>query len=150
METTLLLDPDILYWVVGPLFAIMVAAGLLRHYVMQLMKNDKQHIPPVAQRAHNCLKQTTKIRSGGAAHYMTTWKWQVRKQHYVEWLQKEAEWCEKEHEKQQESGESANDNDPMSMMMNNPLSMMKGNMAFMVQNMVRVKKKCWETKSVML
>jgi hypothetical protein len=130
---TLLLDPDIRDWVVLPLFVIMVAAGLLRQSVGQLLQSAKQKIPPTAQRAENVLKQTTKIRSG-AAHYMTTWKWSGRKQHYRQLLLDEADWCDQQHE--QEQSKEKDSDDPMNMMMNNPLSMMKGNMAFMVQNMV--------------
>jgi hypothetical protein len=127
---TLLLDPDIRDWVVLPLFVIMVAAGLLRHYVGILLQGPKAKTLPVPQRTQNLLRQTTKIRSG-AAHYMVTWKWYVRKQHYVDMLRKEAEWCEQI--KQDEDDEAE---DPMSAMMNNPMGMMKGNMVFMVQNMV--------------
>lgn len=128
---TLLLDPDIRDWVVLPLFVIMVAAGLLRQSVGQLLQSPKQKTPAVAQRAQNTLQQAMRIRSG-AAHYMTTWKWHIRKQHAAAILQEEAEWCEAQAE-QEAQDES---DDPMAAMMNNPLSMMKGNMAFMVQNMV--------------
>ena len=129
---TLLLDPDIRDWVVLPLFVIMVAAGLLRQSVGQLLQSPKQKTPVLAQRAQNVLQQCSRIRSG-AAHYMTTSKWHVRKQHAVKVLQEEATWCEEQAAAAEENGEAE---DPMGAMMNNPLSMMKGNMAFMVQNMV--------------
>jgi len=127
---TLLLDPDIRDWVVLPLFLIMIAAGLLRVYVGQLLQGDKQKMKAIPQRAQNLMRQTIKIRSG-SSHYITTWKWHVRKQHYVILLQQEAEWCEAEHKKKEEEGDASDD--PMSAMMNNPLGMLKGNMAFMVQ-----------------
>ena len=82
----------------------MVAAGLMHHSVMRLMQNDKQAVPAMAQRAQSCLRQTSKIR-GGAVHYMTTWQWLVRKQHYAKRvLPDEAAWCEKQHEQQKEDG----------------------------------------------
>jgi hypothetical protein len=114
----------------------MVAAGFLRHYVGTLMAGDKVVMTVIPQRAQNVLRQTTKIRSG-AAHYMPTWKWYVRKQHYAELLREQAAWCEQEHVKAAEAAANSTDsNDPMAAMMNNPLGMIKGNMAFMVQNMV--------------
>jgi hypothetical protein len=130
---TLLLDPDIRDWVVLPLFVIMIAAGLLRHYVGTLLQGDKTAAAVIPQRAQNFMRQTTKIRSG-AAHYMPTWKWYVRKQHYAEQLRQQAAWCQCEQAAAADA--AAADSDPMSAMMNNPLGMMKGNMAFMVQNMV--------------
>jgi hypothetical protein len=130
---TLLLDPDIRDWVVLPLFVIMIAAGLLRHYVGTLLQGDKTAAAVIPQRAQNLMRQTTKIRSG-AGHYMPTWKWYVRKQHYAELLREQAAWCEQEHTKA--AAKAADDSDPMSAMMNNPLGMLKGNMVGMVQNMV--------------
>lgn len=132
---TLLLDPDIRDWVVLPLFVIMVAAGLLRHYVGTLLQGDKSQQTVIPQRVQNMLRQTMKIRSG-AAHYMPTWKWYVRKQHYAVLLKEQAAWCEQEHVKAAEKAADSDATDPMSAMMNNPLGMIKGNMAFMVQNMV--------------
>ena len=94
---TLLLDPDIRDWVVLPLFVIMVAAGLLRQYVGRWMQSAKVKTPLIASRSQNMLKQTTRIRSYGASHYMTTtWKWHLRRQHVVQQLRAEAEWCEEE------------------------------------------------------
>jgi hypothetical protein len=136
--TELLLDPDILYWVVIPLFLLMVAAGMLRHNVMRLLQNDKQPIPAVAQRTKNTIRHMQRIRSAAAAAMMTSAKWQARKLAYMEYLQLEVVWCEQEKEKE-ETGAAGADDDPMAALMGgaNPLSMMKGNMAFMVQNMVR-------------
>ena len=137
--TEILLDPDILYWVVIPLFVIMVAAGLMRHSVMRLMQNDKQHTALSSQRAQNSLRHAVRLRS--AVHYcFTTHQWHVRQQHAAaDVLPAEAAWCEKQQEKKK--SDNGDDNDPMAAIMGggaNPLSMMKGNMAFMVQNMVRL------------
>ena len=131
---TLLLDPSIRDFVVLPLFLIMVSAGLLRFNVMQLLASDKQNTPVIASRCQSLLRQVMQVRMG-AAHYMTTWKWHVCKQHAIQQLQTEAEWAEQQ---QQDGADGAGD-DPMAAMMNNPLSKMKGNMAFMIQNMVRQK-----------
>ena len=127
--STLLLDPDIRDWVVLPLFAIMVLAGIIRHYVGILLANEKKRVPDLWQRSQNLMKQTSKIRSPGA-HYMTTWKWHVRKNHYAERLEAGAVYAEEEEEarktKKAEDG-SGDDKelDPMEMMMGgaNPLSM---------------------------
>jgi hypothetical protein len=133
----LLLDPAIRDWVVLPLFVIMIAAGLLRHYVGLLLQGDKTKVGKIPQRTQNLMRHTAKVRSG-AAHYMSTWKFHARKQHYSQLLADEAEWAQAEHDKQQESEGSKADDDPMSALMgpNGPMGMMKGNMAFMVQNMV--------------
>ena len=131
--TTLLLDPDIRDWVVLPLFVIMVAAGLLRHYVGQWLTPAKTPLNPIVARQQATLRHVTKIRSP-AGHYMSTWRWQVRKQHAVTVLQEQADWAEAAVAKQEEEG--TDDGDPMSSMMSNPMSMMGGNMAFMVQNMI--------------
>jgi hypothetical protein len=72
------------------------------------------------------MRQTTRIR-GNAAHFMTTYRWQLRKQQAIEMLKQEADRAEK--------AEEEVDDDPLSAMAN-PLGMLKGNMAFMVQNMV--------------
>ena len=130
---TLLLDPDIRDWVVLPLFVIMVAAGLLRHYVGQWLTPAKTPLNPIIARQQATLRHVTKIRSP-AGHYMSTWRWQVRKQHAVTVLQEQADWAEGAVAKQEEEG--AADDDPMSSMMSNPMGMMQGIMAFMVQNMV--------------
>lgn len=131
---TLLLDPDIRDWVVLPLFVIIVVAGLLRSVVSQYLQGAKQPVAPTAQRAHNMLKQTTRIRTS-AANYMSQKQWQARKQHVMELLRSEADHLEETHEKQKEDGTAPPN--PMEAMMANPMSMLGGNMVFMVQNMVR-------------
>lgn len=128
----------------------MIAAGLLRHNVGVLLKADPQKTGFIQQRAQGTARHTSKLKSG-ASHYISTWKWQVRKAHYAKLLQQTAEWCESDQAQaaakpkkmiknedgtlvEAEDADGADD-DPMANMMN-PLSMMKGNMAFMVQNMV--------------
>lgn len=125
----LLLDPDIRDWVVVPLFIIIVIAMLLRSTVMQYMQSAKQPIPIAAVRAHNLLRQATRIR-GSAARYLHNGP--ARQQAAVELLQKAAD--ELEHREKEEGGTAA---DPMEQMMQNPMGMLGGNMVFMVQNMVR-------------
>jgi ER membrane protein complex subunit 3 len=127
---TLLLDPDIRDWVVLPLFVLMVAAGLLRHALGQYLQGEFEAKPRIVQRAQNKAAQLSRIRSG-AAHYLTTDQWRARKQHAVQMLQQEADWCEKAQAEEEENKKE--DDDPMSQMLGNPLGMMKGNMAFMVQ-----------------
>ena len=124
----LVLDPDIRDWVVVPLFLIIVITMLLRGTVMQYMAGAKQPIPNAAVRAHNLLKQTTRIR-GSAAQYLHNGP--ARQQAAVELLQQAAD--ELEH---QENEDGAAASDPMEQMMQNPMSMLGGNMVFMVQNMV--------------
>ena len=124
----LLLDPDIRDWVVVPLFIIIVIAMLLRSTVMQYMAAAKQPIPVAAVRAHNLLKQATRIRS--ASHYLHNGP--ARQQAAVELLNQMAD--ELEAAKGDEGGAAS---DPMEQMMQNPMSMLGGNMVFMVQNMVR-------------
>lgn len=144
---TVLLDPDIRDWVVLPLFVIMVITGLLRQSVGMLFSNAKVKIPYVCQRGQYMLQQTTRLVRTSAGHYMTTHQYNVRKEHTIQLLQQQLEWCENEKVKQQEEaenddGSSSNNNaasDPMADMMANPMKMMGGNMFFMVQNMVRTK-----------
>lgn len=126
---TILLDPQIRDWVVLPLFVIMVTAGLLRHTVGQLLQADQVSTPLTVARAHSTLNQARRIRSG-AAHFLSTFQWYVRKQHYAEGLKETADWCE--HFEDDSKKNSNNDDDPMAAMMN-PMGMLKGNMAFMVQ-----------------
>jgi hypothetical protein len=130
----LLLDPAIRDWVVLPLFVIMIVTGLLRHYVSLLLQGDRTKLGKIPQRTQNKLRQVTKLRSG-AAHYMSTWKFHARKQHYAKLLQEEAIWTQTEHELMQQQTGGEDDDDPMAALMN-PMGMMKGNMVFMVQNMV--------------
>lgn len=137
---TLLLDPDIRDWVVLPLFAIMVMAGMLRTAMGQLLAGAPERKNVIVQRAQNKMNQASQLRNA-SRHYITTTQWNLRRQHFVKLLQDEALWCEQAEEKKKnaadgEDGDSngaADADDPMSQMMNNPLSMMKGNMVFMVQ-----------------
>ena len=106
----------------------MVVAGLLRGHVGQFLQASKAKRPLIYDRASHTLQHCSKIRSG-AAHYIPTYQWYIRKQHYADVLQQQADWCDQ----QADVDTSSDADDPMSMMMNNPMGMMKGNMAFMVQ-----------------
>jgi hypothetical protein len=126
-EQTLLLDSDIRDWVVLPLLVIMVAAGLLRHWVSSLLKpSPKPFSSPVEGRAKNYLMCAARLRTG-SANYLSQAKWEARRRHYSDKeegsLRKEAEWATKETENQQSSGAAADPMNPMAM-----LDGMKGNM----------------------
>mmetsp|Transcript_19041 Transcript_19041/g.31593 ORF Transcript_19041/g.31593 Transcript_19041/m.31593 type:complete len:301 (+) Transcript_19041:114-1016(+) len=133
-EQTLLLDSDIRDWVVLPLLVIMVAAGLLRHWVSTLLKPTPKPMPSnIESRSKNLLMCAARLRTGNA-NYLSQAKWEARRRHYSDKeegsLRKEAEWATKEAETKQNT-DVDNMMNPMSM-----LDGMKGNMVFMVQNMV--------------
>jgi len=130
----LLLDPDIRDWVVVPLFLIIVIAMLLRSTVMQYLQGAKQPIPIAAVRAHNLLKQATRIRGSAAQQYLHNGP--ARQQAAVELLNQTADALEHE----EKEGGGASGADPMEQMMQNPMGMLGGNMVFMVQNMVCTEK----------
>lgn len=125
-EQTLLLDSDIRDWVVLPLLVIMVAAGLLRHWVSTLLKPSPKPMPSnIESRSKNLLMCAARLRTG-SANYLAQSKWEARRRHYSDKedgaLRKEAEWSTKEAETQQNTAAI----DPM-----NPMAMMdgmKGNM----------------------
>lgn len=124
-EQTLLLDSDIRDWVVLPLLAIMVCAGLLRHYSGILLKANPKPITKIESRAKNALSCAMRIRTGNA-NFLSQSKWEARRKFYSDkeegYLRKEAEWATKEAETVQDTPAV----DPM-----NPMAMMdgmKGNM----------------------
>lgn len=123
---TILLDSDIRDWVVLPLLVIMIAAGLLRHYVGILLKGKSKSLSKEEQRSKSDLQRSVRIKSG-SANFISTIKWNARKDYYSGvFLRQEAEWATQEKETNPSSGGP----DPM-----NPMSMMDGmmgNMAFMV------------------
>ena len=148
----LLLDSDIRDWVVLPLFVIMVAAGLLRVQVGNLLKSDPKNMPKLQQRSQSTLRFINSLKSG-SVNYISTSKTEARYAAWPELLHDQADWCENYVEEQQKLkeqqrlqleqaggdpsklAEAAADDDDMP----NPMAMMegmKGNMAFMVQNMV--------------
>jgi hypothetical protein len=129
----ILLDSDIRDWVVLPLFVIMVAAGLLRFYMGNMLKPAPKSTTKVSQRTQASVRCTSTLKSG-AVHFLSTSKLEARKTAYPELLKDQAEWCEA-HLDEQEQNKSEDDDGEMP----NPFAAMegmKGSMAFMVQNMV--------------
>lgn len=136
-EQTLLLDSDIRDWVVLPLLAIMISAGLLRHFVGLLLKPDPKPLTKIESRAKNDMARAVRLRTGNA-NFISQDRWESRRRHFSDkesgYLREESEWAANEAEKEKEDGSAPGGIDPM-----NPMSMMdgmKGNMVFMVQNMV--------------
>lgn len=131
----ILLDSNIRDWVVLPLFVIMVAAGLLRFHLGNMLKPDPKNVTKVTQRTVSSIRSTS-ILKGGAVHFLATSKLEARKTAYPELLKEQVEWCESHlDEEDAKKDKISNDDDEMP----NPLAAMegmKGNMAFMVQNMV--------------
>jgi hypothetical protein len=130
----ILLDSNIRDWVVLPLFVIMVAAGLLRFHMGNILKPDPKNSTKVTQRTQAAV-QSTSILKGGAIHFLSSSKLEARKTSYPKLLRDQAVWCETHLDEKEEAAEQAGDDDNMP----NPFAMMegmKGSMAFMVQNMV--------------
>lgn len=130
MSENILLDSNIRDWVVLPLFVIMVAAGLLRFYMGNLLKPAPKDLSKVAQRTQSTLRSTTALKTG-ATHFLSTQKLEARRAAYPELLKEQVEWCEN-HLDEKEAAEGEGD-------MPSPFAMMEGmqgNMVFMVQNMV--------------
>ena len=81
----LLLDSSIRDWVVLPLLIIMIAAGLLRHYMGILMKGKPAKIPPTEARVRSCLTRyvPTYIRIQITHKYPTKMKCKILKMEQV-------------------------------------------------------------------
>lgn len=130
----IMLDPNIRDWVVLPLFVIMVAAGLLRFYMGNVLKPAPKPISKVAQRTQTTLRTMSALKSG-ATHFLSTSKLEARRMAYPEVLKEQVEWCDNHlDEKEAAAAADAKDGD-----MPNPFAAMEGmqgNMVFMVQNMV--------------
>ena len=132
----IILDSDIRDWVVLPLFVIMVAAGLLRVHMGNLLKPDPKKQEKIAQRTQSSVRATSTLKTG-AIHFLSTPKLESRKLAYPELLKDQAEWCEtylEEKERAREENPMDDDDD-----MPNPFAAMdgmKGGMVAMVQNMV--------------
>lgn len=136
----LLLDSSIRDWVVLPLLAIMISAGLLRQYLSQYLRAKSTMLPKVEIQSKSLLQRLGRIRcAGGGGGFLDEAKFEARRRYYVELLQVKAD--EAETQKQQESSNNNNDDtnnttglpgmDPSAM-----LDGMKGGMVGMVQNMV--------------
>ncbi len=130
----ILLDSNIRDWVVLPLFVIMVAAGLLRFYMGNLLRPASKPISKVAQRTQTTLRATSALKTG-ATHFLSTNKLEARRLAYPEILKEQAEWCENHLDEKaaalEAEGESSDMPNPFAAMEG-----MQGNMVFMVQNMV--------------
>jgi hypothetical protein len=129
MSETILLDSDIRDWVVLPLFVIIVAAGLLRFYMGNLLNPAPKDLSKVAQRTQSALRTTSALKTG-AIHFLSTQKLEARRAAYPEVLKEQVEWCEN-HLDEKEAAEAEGDAP-------NPFAMMEGmqgSMVFMVQNM---------------
>ena len=127
----ILLDSQIRDWVVLPLFVIMVAAGLLRFHMGNVLKPAPKNVSKVAQRTQASIRSTSVLKTG-AIHFLSTPKLEARKAAYPECLKDQADWCEAHLDEQKEASDDGDE-------MPNPFAAMegmKGNMAFMVQNMV--------------
>uniref|UniRef100_A0A7S4QZ46 ER membrane protein complex subunit 3 n=1 Tax=Ditylum brightwellii TaxID=49249 RepID=A0A7S4QZ46_9STRA len=135
----LMLDSSIRDWVVLPLLVIMITAGLLRHYLGQLLRAGGKSIPAIEGRAKGCLSRSARLRAGGG-WFISASKWEGRRRYVSDrengYLREEALWAEEEKESagNGESGGGMPGMDP-----SNPMAAMdgmKGQMAAMVQNMV--------------
>jgi len=133
----LLLDSRIRDWVVLPLLVIMIAAGLLRTYVSQLLRAKSRKVTTVERRGRSDLQRASRLRGGGGG-YICGIKWEGRRRYTCQreggWLREEAVWAEEEKERGDAEGQNGDGADMM-----NPMAAMegmKGNMVFMVQNMV--------------
>jgi hypothetical protein len=134
MTQNILLDSDIRDWVVLPLFVIMVAAGLLRFHMGNLLKSAPKNASKVQQRTMASLRHTSALKSG-AVHFLTTSRFEARKAAYPELLKDQAEWIETYIE-EKENAAAVEDDDAEMPSPFAAMEGMKGNMAFMVQNMV--------------
>lgn len=136
ISQNILLDSSIRDWVVLPLLIIMVLAGLLRHYLSQVLRSSStKKVPKVEHRIKHTLQRSSRLRSG-ASSYLSKSKWEARRLYWTNeengYLKEEIQWIEEE-EARQENAEVGDDDMPDPMAMMGP---MKGQFAFMMQNMV--------------
>lgn len=137
------LDPSIRDWVVLPLLVIMIAAGLLRTYLGQLLRAKSRKIDPTEARGRPDLQRAKRLVGGGGG-YLDPAKWEARRRYYAGessvgaaadakggFLRDEARWAEEFKQEQEQSAGALDAMNPMQAMEG-----MKGQMAFMVQNMV--------------
>lgn len=140
----ILLDSSIRDWVVLPLLILMIEAGLLRHYLSQVLNSAKgRNIPKIEHRVKNACFRASKLRTG-AASYLSRSKWEARRTYWTDvddgYLMEELQWIEEEEERAAEGGEGGDGaNKTGDVDMPDPMAMMgplKGQAAFMIQNMV--------------
>ena len=136
-QQLLLLDSSIRDWVVLPLLAIMISAGLLRQYLGQYLRAKSTPLPKREVRAKSLLQRMSRLRcAGGGGGFLDQTKFEARRRYYVEFLKETADVMEQEPE---DSGSDGNKNKSSDLPGMDPSAMMdgmKGGMAGMVQNMV--------------
>jgi hypothetical protein len=115
----------------------MVAAGLLRFHMGNILKPDPKNATKVLHRVQSSVRSTS-ILKGGAIHFLSTSKLEARKAAYPELLRDQAGWCETHLEEEAEALAQAQTEDGDGEIPNPfaAIEGMKGNMVFMVQNMV--------------
>lgn len=118
------LDPNIRDWVLLPIFVVMFMQGLLRHYITQLLKDEKKVTIQAIQQGE-LLRRSQRLRHNN--QYITPSAWRMRKSYFVNKAFKEKPKVESEGEKAPEMPAQ----DPMAM-----VGMMKQNMAMIVPNML--------------
>ena len=147
LSQNILLDSSIRDWVVLPLLILMIEAGLLRHYLSQVLNAAKgKNMPKIEKRVKSACIRASKLRSG-AASFLSRSKWEARRLYWTDnetgYFCEELQWVEEEKDREQNGGnddggggesEKSTDSDmpdPMAMM-----GPMKGQAVFMIQNMV--------------
>lgn len=81
MVPNLHLDPAIRDWVVLPLLVIMIAAGLLRTFVGQLLRAKSRKVPLPEARGKNVQQRARRIASGGGG-FLGRGKWEARRRYF--------------------------------------------------------------------
>ena len=100
----ILLDSSIRDWVVLPLLILMIEAGLLRHYLSQVLNSPKgSNVPKVENRVRNVCMRASKLRSG-AASFLSRSKWEARRMYWTDadvgYFTEELQWIEEEKERE--------------------------------------------------
>jgi hypothetical protein len=127
VDSNLLLDPEILLWVLIPIFCVMFMQGILRNYLSQLLRD-----PPVPKLDAMLSKQTIGRSQRFRANmgYLPRASVNMRKKYFVEKVFAEPKKVVKENPDEPEMPKMPAQ-DPMAMM-----GMMKQNMAMVVPNML--------------
>ena len=112
----------------------MIAVGLLRTYLGQLLRAKSRKIDLTEARGRSDLQRAKRLVGGGGG-YLEPAKWEARRRYYAGessvGAAADAKWAEQYKAEQEQSGDALDAMNPMAAMEG-----MKGQMAFMVQNMV--------------